>query len=299
MDLWVFVTAAGAGYLAKFWQNHWKKKDSSRGFSNEDSNHETHGPGTHPSSRKAWRKKPGKVTGAESRDANDCGVSSTSWLESDSREKVSSINASTFGCHNLEPEVLIQEHNIENGEERNRGRENKDVNYSVLLPDMFPGEIGSLHGFSRTRRSLKTKGSLGHFVKPLNSLDSCLLAQLYKEHSEMEEYVFSSFSSPHMPRTRTLVVSNGNQVISRGSDSSYVAADNSKHFQNELCQVFHEAPSAVPSMPKILELPKRVKCKSGRGQSGRLAKSGKTIHEGCSHSQNGTASSPFLHFLLT
>ncbi|KAK9114448.1 hypothetical protein Syun_021245 [Stephania yunnanensis] len=68
-------------------------------------------------------------------------------------------------------------------------------------------------------RLIRRRRGFGRGVKPLNSLESCLVSQLYREHVEMEELVFSSLPSRSALAVRPLLVSDGNRIISRSSSS--------------------------------------------------------------------------------
>lgn len=75
--------------------------------------------------------------------------------------------------------------------------------------------VGVLGSRSRQRRSK----SYGHFVKPVNSSESSMAAQLYRESARMEEYVYDSIHSITTLAISPLLVTDGNQVICRDSSS--------------------------------------------------------------------------------
>lgn len=76
-------------------------------------------------------------------------------------------------------------------------------------------EVGVLGSRSRQLRSK----SCGHFVKPVNSSESRMAAQLYRESARMEKYVCNSIHSITTLAIRPLLVTDGNQVICRDSSS--------------------------------------------------------------------------------
>ncbi|XP_050278430.1 uncharacterized protein LOC126719981 [Quercus robur] len=76
-------------------------------------------------------------------------------------------------------------------------------------------EVGVLGSRSRQLRSK----SCGHFVKPVNSSESRIAAQLYRESARMEKYVCNSIHSITTLAIRPLLVTDGNQVICRDSSS--------------------------------------------------------------------------------
>lgn len=77
-----------------------------------------------------------------------------------------------------------------------------------------------MKGHISRRSSLRTRRSNLHHLKPLSSLDSCLMAQLYKEHAEMED-VLAPLPSPCTPALRPFLVSDGTQIISQSSYDSF------------------------------------------------------------------------------
>ncbi|KAL3637893.1 hypothetical protein CASFOL_018341 [Castilleja foliolosa] len=80
-------------------------------------------------------------------------------------------------------------------------------------------EIGVSCGFRRNRSSLRSRRVNSRLIKPRTALESCLMAQLYKEHAEMEEYTYSVESSQRSI-VRPFLVADGNRVISRASHES-------------------------------------------------------------------------------
>ncbi|MCL7044382.1 hypothetical protein MKW94_018882 [Papaver nudicaule] len=91
---------------------------------------------------------------------------------------------------------------------------------SDRLPSNCRGGMSSFQSYTKSGSSLRSRRARGFSGKPLSSLESCLVAQLYKEHVEMEEYVFSAFPSPSRQTVRPLVVRDGTRVISRATSDS-------------------------------------------------------------------------------
>ena len=81
------------------------------------------------------------------------------------------------------------------------------------------------------------------------------MAQLYKEHAETEEYVFSSLSSLSTA-TRSFLVSNGSQIINRANNNLFSTSIESKEYklQKEAGQVKDENVFGVSSLPKIISV---------------------------------------------
>ncbi|KAL8150637.1 hypothetical protein V2J09_020445 [Rumex salicifolius] len=77
-----------------------------------------------------------------------------------------------------------------------------------------------MKGHMRGRNSIKSRRSHLHHLKPLSSLESCLMAQLYKEHAETE-HLLAPLPSPCTPALRPFLVSDGAQIFSRSSCESF------------------------------------------------------------------------------
>lgn len=96
--------------------------------------------------------------------------------------------------------------------------------------DMSARPMGKLRGHRRGQNSLRSRHNHLQYPKGLNSLESCLMAQICKEHSKMEDRVLAPLPSPCVPAFRPFVVTDGTRVISRPSfDSCSVQVrDNTK-----------------------------------------------------------------------
>ncbi|KAK9105272.1 hypothetical protein Scep_022116 [Stephania cephalantha] len=126
-------------------------------------------------------------------------------------------------------------------------------------------------GFGCGRLSRRRRG-FGRGVKPLNSLESCLVSQLYREHVEMEELVFSSLPSPSALSVRPLLVSDGSRIISRSSSS--LCGVQSKGGESKWSSSFPvenecnlEEESLLGSVS--MQLPKKPKQKRAKRQHGK------------------------------
>ncbi|CAM8956061.1 unnamed protein product [Rhodiola kirilowii] len=118
------------------------------------------------------------------------------------------------------------------------------------------GEVEFAHRFSRSRL-IRSRKTCGNIAKPLNSLESCLTAQLYKQHSSMENYVPTPLPSPSA-RTRPLLVTDGKRVISRAS-SEFQAG-----MRLEVSKIENKILLGAPPLPKrSMEMKRRPKQTSG------------------------------------
>lgn len=167
----------------------------------------------------------------------------------------------------LPPGFSVNE-NLKENEDGNGLNDNMDDNSG----NPYTGELDSFH--CSGKNSLRTKHSGSHVVKPFSSLDSCLMAQLYKEHARMEEYVLSALQSPSTIM-KPLLITDGTQIISRAdrdSLSAQIASDNNRWHKEEIV-------CGVPPLPKIgfADHLKKIKSKSGKRQNERSSSSQKHL----------------------
>ncbi|CAH9088164.1 unnamed protein product [Cuscuta europaea] len=132
----------------------------------------------------------------------------------------------------------------------------------------------------RRNRSLRSKQSIEHKIKPQNSLQSCLLAQAYKERAEMEEYIFRKDSSSiHMPRP--FLVMDSSQTINRAS-GDYLSTPSQTDFhrlQKDVLLQENDAVFGIPQLPNI-ETMKKTIADRGKDHSGSFRRkvNGKHCH---------------------
>lgn len=140
-----------------------------------------------------------------------------------------------------------------------------------------------VHDSSRSKNPLKTKHGRRHFVKPLNSIESCLVAQLCNDHTAMEDYVPSSLPSPSSRALRPLFVSDGTKIISRASRdffNVYGGTENNKlHLASKLEK--NEYLFDLPPQTNYSDFMKSMKIKKEKGQNRRYKMdSGKVFLKG-------------------
>ncbi|KAF1875614.1 hypothetical protein Lal_00006244 [Lupinus albus] len=237
MDFWVVAAAAGAGYLVKYLNNISKNSKSSYHLS-EDSNIKNL---DSPSRPFRHRNKFGKDVPLDRRVA-------------DLNPSFRNCNESDILCVSKLPVSFSANENFNDSEEGNEQSSNGSGNCAFLFPDLSAGEVGSIHNARRNRKYLRTKHMYGNISRPLNSLQSCLIAQLCKEHAKMEECVFTPHSSPSRV-TRPCLVSDGCQIIRRENDN-----DSSSALASSAEYKLHAGASqvkdgnvlfGVPSLPKF------------------------------------------------
>ncbi|XWS37272.1 hypothetical protein CRYUN_Cryun19dG0029100 [Craigia yunnanensis] len=300
MDSWL---VAAAGYFAKYWQNLSRGRNDFPEFSSVDSRIEKAETGKGPFCKFARRRKLQEDVSLEGREVSDkkvsdiYGLNVASAAEVDSTsgfdgEKVGSLGNHTdcnvISLSNLAPGFLTNENLTENqcGKGPDADSSGNSTKPSIARMDSFNEPM-------RKRSSLKTKYSYGPLLKPLSSLDGCLMAQLYMQHVKMEEYILSSLPSASTPTLRRpLLITDGSRIISRASgdfsNGSNRTGDSKLH--NEATFRKSGYVFGIPPLPKIksLDLPKKFKLKRGNGGDGRLSIPCKMDTEKQFHSQWGS-----------
>ncbi|XP_019438888.1 PREDICTED: uncharacterized protein LOC109344573 isoform X2 [Lupinus angustifolius] len=248
MDLWVVAAAVGAGYLTKYWKRISKISGSSSHLYSEDSNIENPDSPRHPFRRRDKFTKDVVSSDRRAADVNSC---------------FRICNESDVLCVSKLPVSFSANENFNDIEDGTQQSSNVSANCAFQLPESVAGEIGSIHNPPGNKNSLRSKHLYGNISRPLNSLESCLMAQLCTEHAKMEEYVFSPYpSSSSSVATRSFLVTDGNRIISReNDDASFSALAASEEYR-------------APSLPKIGSFDDfRREYNQSHGQSRRLISS--------------------------
>lgn len=253
MDIWVVAAAAGAGYIAQ----HWKDLLKSR------------------------------------HDFSESSLKSPSFLRTDSLPRMQEVLDSNCSSPVETPRMKLGERNDQKvastsslaGENLGMscGSICDDINepgYESLLPQSTTELAFCYGGNARRKSSLRSRRKIGHLIKPLNCLESCLMAQLYKEHGEVEDYIFSSNSSPWTPAVRPFVVTDGSRIINRGTSNSLSTSRGAGHHKlqdnfSKLNTVF-----GVPQLPSVgsMELQGKAKVKDHSGRFGDFIKMNNERH---------------------
>ncbi|XP_077216502.1 uncharacterized protein LOC143851067 [Tasmannia lanceolata] len=246
MDVWVVLAVAGAGYMAKYWQNVFKEREvlsgsfggnltSGKSDSNPSLEKELNHKSVEPKKlgENGWscplRRRLQRHLGKEATLSRDPSNSDERFSDNSHLEMVPSSGVggemsmnlgkyeepNVLSLESLQPHLFREEHHqVEEG--------NADVveNFCYELNDwaniLRPEQIR----LGRDRRSLDSKLPRWYSVRPLSSLESCLIAQLYKKHVEAEEYVFSELPPLSKPTIRPFFITEGNQIISKSSNDS-------------------------------------------------------------------------------
>ncbi|XP_076947622.1 uncharacterized protein LOC143619618 [Bidens hawaiensis] len=104
---------------------------------------------------------------------------------------------------------------------KNEDSEVKDEDYDFDgEKESYEGSNGILENVEpltpRSRMSFRSRRTIRRGIKPLSSLESCVMA-----HVEMKEYMPSPVASPSTQTVRQFLVTDGNNVISRSSVESF------------------------------------------------------------------------------
>ncbi|XP_008785985.1 uncharacterized protein LOC103704471 [Phoenix dactylifera] len=150
---------------------------------------------------------------------------------------------------------------------------------NASLVDVSPISVSLGYGHGKGRRTLRSRRSRRHSVKPLTSTETCLVPQLYEENFEIEEYVFSSLSPPSAQAAKPFVITDGNRVISKSSHEPL--GNNGLLKDVGVSSGVKETVVGVSPLPDL----KKLKRKSREMQNGRLVSS--TSQRSCKfpHSQ--------------
>ncbi|CAL5374504.1 unnamed protein product [Camellia sinensis] len=312
MDLWIAVAAAGAGYVTKCWKkNRSMDRESSSEFSSGDSKFVK--PESPPSmghlcdkSCSFQRLAPRKILGEDVFTETEQAAHSASAPEMaltsgfDCEKLVHSDNhkdCNALSISSLCPPVYLQNEHLQVVTEGLTVKGNVGENVGDLFREPSMKEMGIAYGLAKKRRSLSSRQSNRQFVKPLTSLESCLMAQLYKEHARMEEYVLNSVPLLSSPTVKPFFVTDGKKIIHKGGDNSFnlqIETEKNKPHK-EICLAEHETVFGVPPLPHVgsLELP-NVKLKKGKELGGKLSSSSKMVNGKSLHSLAGSSHGAFL-----
>lgn len=175
-------------------------------------------------------------------------------------------NVSSFSS--LWPPFVRDDNHLNDGDASHVSGSEPNSQPHLLQPKLYNNKNGVVYEFGRGRSSSNCKWPRGYSVKPRNSLESCLIAQLYKEQEKVEEYVFSSLPLLSAPVMRPLVVTDGNQIISKATYDLPIRQVESRHVslqaENTVGLRGKESEYGVCRLPDtgLIKLPKREKRRS-------------------------------------
>ncbi|XAR63805.1 hypothetical protein NMG60_11023898 [Bertholletia excelsa] len=304
MDLWIAIAAAGAGYMAKNIQKLMRDKDSSSEFSSVDSKpvkHELtpvigHLNETSCPFRKLTQRRVRKDVTREREQTVE--NASAADMASTSRFEGEILVNNVLSISSLSPGLLSND--LQTASEQLRVNDNMDETTGQSFSETSTTETGTSYGFSRNRSSLQSIRSNMHFIRPLTSLESCLMAQLYKEHAGLEECVLSSVPLPSSPIVRPFVVTDGNRIINsaRGDLFGLENTLGGSKLHKKTCSMEKNTVFGVPALPNVqcLDL-SRMKTKKGKGLGAKSMTSNKMVNGKHLHSLPGSSHEALLFCL--
>ncbi|MED6119855.1 hypothetical protein PIB30_015599 [Stylosanthes scabra] len=262
MDFWVVIAGAGAGCLAKYWKKVAKSRDRSPHLSRADPNFENCESPRSSFRGQATRDRLWKDVSLERSvsDANSTdGLSIVDLafnigLDDEEIKQLRSHNDGDvpFGS-NIRGTLIAngKNHDMEDGIEQSS---NVSSHCGFMHPGLSAREVSSILNVDGNKASLRTKHKRRRTNRPISSLESCLGAQLYKEHAEIEERSVSSVSLPSRA-TRSFHVCDRSQIINNvcNDDSScvFIGSEENK-LPREAGRVKDEnILFGVPPLPKI------------------------------------------------
>lgn len=124
------------------------------------------------------------------------------------------------------------------------------------MAEASPRSVSLGYSSGRGQSSLRSRRSRRNTTKPLTSMENSLIPQLYNENFEIEEYVYSSFSSPRAVAARPFIVTDGSKIISKsGYEPSVVPFNFGLHKDNEVDSLRVKVPlfgfSPLPELRKM------------------------------------------------
>lgn len=284
MDMWVVAAAAGVGYLAQHWENFVKGRQSlsdascgSPSFAGRKALPVTQQVQDKNCSADAVHKEKQCLeiySEIETlpRDASMAEMASNSRTYDGNLGVFDGlVNNSIHSNPDLLP-VCLSNGDLPGNKEGDTVWDDIDEMNRDFSLQASERDTGVSCGFPRKKSSLRSRRCNRQFIKPLTSLESCLMAQLYKDEVQMEEYTFSSICSPFTPVVRPFIVSDGIRIISRASSDSFSLPN--KSFMDSCLQKKAKV-YGVPPLPSVGSMKLRRKPKSKVEQSGKLSHSGR------------------------
>jgi len=297
MDLWVVAAATGAGYLAKYWNTVAKHGDRSCHVSSEDSCFENPVTPSCPSpfAKQARRDDLGKDVFSDGRASDQYTqdglvtreVASSRGFNGEKMQQFWNYSKQdVLSLSNLAMPLSPYDDNFKAVDDANGQSSGIVGDHGLLIPGSS-AEVIPINNSSGQKTLRRMKLLSERVTRPLSSIESCFMAQLYKEHTETEEYVFGSLASPSTT-TRSFVVSNGSQIINRENNSLFSASFGSKEYklQKEAGRVKNENVFGVPSLPKVRSVnDAKEKFNAVSGRSRRLSSSDNVSSGSLVHTQ--------------
>ncbi|KAL0384859.1 UNVERIFIED_CONTAM: hypothetical protein Sradi_2880200 [Sesamum radiatum] len=293
MDVWVVAAAAGAGYVAQRLKNLRSKHNWS---DLSDENHNNVRPESSSIRQKVQDKSCpfrrmllGKSSEEEmsregeksSEDAFTEDIASTSGYKDENLVMLD--NFATYGTHSDSNSLagFGNSEDIRGDLEGGLPSGIGEVITNDSLPEPSSREMGFSYGFRKHRSSIRSRRINSQFIQPRTSLESCLMAQLYKEHGEIEEYIYSP-SPLQKPTLRPFIVTDGSRIISR-TPQDYISEPSATEkckLQKDTCAQERTTVLGVPRLPNVasVKLQKNAKARKGKEPILRRTDSSKLVN---------------------
>lgn len=197
MDLWVVAAATGAGYVAKYWRNLTSKETESSSESLSSYSIDEQPEPRNLLQRKRDQTNPfWRLAGKHDRDGfllheedfSGVTIPNNSRRQGENNENLNLLSVTSFS------QVFADNESFR------------------VIGNGMQGKINLSDASGHLRSSYH-----GNYLEPLDSTQSSLRAQLYREYVELEEYVYNSVPSQPRPTLRPLLLTDGRQIISRAS----------------------------------------------------------------------------------
>lgn len=305
MDVWIVAAAAGAGYVVQHLKNLSRGKNKWLDSSTENLNNvrpqsssvrhklgDKSGPFRSPLSRKSFGEEMSNREGDNVCEAaSDFEMTSTSGYRDENLVMGDSFMSAVPDSSSLAPFL-----DTEDSKGDWEGRLEDFT--SDLSPHPSLSEIGFSYSSRRKKSSLKSRRFDSQFIKPQTSLESCLMAQLYEEHGESEEYALNPLGRPIL---RPFLVSDGSRIISSAPRESFSlpigTAGGKSRLRKDTCSQVNATVCGIPRLPNIVpvEFGKKAKTKEKKHGFERIdpSKAARSDHD---IAQGGTFLNQSLNF---
>ncbi|KAK6153469.1 hypothetical protein DH2020_013108 [Rehmannia glutinosa] len=310
MDVWIVAAAAGAGYVAQRLKNLNRGKHKCFDLSSENLNiitpessiTRTKVEDTSCPFRRLLRRK-------------NLGDETSKGREKAETARDSACVAETASTSGYEDENLLMQDNfasfsiVPNSSSLAGFLNNEDVRESYEgispseidedLPNPSSSERGFSYGYRRNRSSIRSRRINSRFIKPQTSLESCLMAQLYDDHAEIEEYTYYA-DRLQKPNVRPFVVSDGSRIISTTphENLSEPIGTGKRELQKNTYPRESKTVVGVPSLRNVVSVELRKKAKARNRKERVLRRVGSSkVADGNQNNAEGGSERALLFYL--
>lgn len=311
MDVWVVAAAAGAGYVVKHLKNLSRGKNKWLNSTPENLNNV--GPQS-PSirhkvedkscpfrsvlSRKSFRE---EMSNGESdkvcEAAFDFETSTSGYEDENLVMRDSFMSYKTVS--NSSSVAPILDEDVQGDWEGILPSDSREGFTSDLLPLPSSSEIGFSNNSRGKGSSLRNRRFNSQLIKPQTSLQSCLMAQLYEERDEIEEYARHPLKKPIL---RPFLVTDGSKIISTVPHESFsvpieTGTGRCQLWKHGYSQV-NETVCGVPRLPNVVPVELRKKAKTRYKKKHDFGRTGSS-KGGCGDHDNaqGTSDRALLFYI--